>query len=372
MFVQDKICNLIGALERVRGGPIAALSDAEITPSIEQSDSDLICKSPLVSVVMITYNHERFIREAIESIVKQMCDFDYELIIGEDCSSDLTREICFECQERYPQIVRVIWSAKNVGAGLNWRRVTQRARGKYLAICEGDDFWISQTKLQQQVEVLEKDEDVSIVYTDFDICLIDNRTKKNILKSAGILTKWSDYNREDFIHEIAFGDVFFATASIMIRTSLYLDYSSKEFVSQQLLSLGDMGIRVYAAKVGIPKCIPESMVVYRHNDSGITQSAPQSKHKLLVDILYMRLSLLRGYVADADLTRVLQWYLVKWTSIYMHDRFPWGVRVRWFYILRFCLLNGLVTKKTFRQLWVYIIAMPLPDELLSTLRKLKR
>lgn len=109
----------------------------------------------MVSVWMITYNHERFISQAIESVLAQDTGFDYELVIGEDCSTDRTRDIVLEFQRRYPTRIRLLLQQENVGAGANAFDVLQACRGKYIAMLEGDDYWTDPQKLQLQVELME-------------------------------------------------------------------------------------------------------------------------------------------------------------------------------------------------------------------------
>lgn len=121
--------------------------------------------APLVSVLMITFNHEAHISQAIESVSSQQCDFPFELIIGEDCSADRTREICFEYREKYPSKVRVVFSDENVGMHRNFARIWHRARGKYIALCEGDDYWTDPRKLAKQVEYMQKRPDYTMCGT---------------------------------------------------------------------------------------------------------------------------------------------------------------------------------------------------------------
>ncbi len=135
-------------------------------PCNETSDAERLCKHPLVSVFMITFNHECFIRQAIEGVVMQETDFEYELVIGEDCSKDRTREICFECQKQHPDKLRVLWSENNLWAANrgNTKRTLIRCRGKYIAYCEGDDYWTDPKKLQKQVEYMEAHPGCAIVH----------------------------------------------------------------------------------------------------------------------------------------------------------------------------------------------------------------
>lgn len=121
---------------------------------------------PLASAVIITYNQEQYIEQTIECALAQKVDFDYEIIIGEDCSTDRTREICLRYQEKYPDIIRVITSDKNVGLLDNWDRSVKAARGKYIAGCAGDDYWHNPDKLQKQVKFLEENQDYGMVHSD--------------------------------------------------------------------------------------------------------------------------------------------------------------------------------------------------------------
>ena len=123
---------------------------------------------PVVSIQMITYNHAPWIRRAVESVLSQKTDFPFELVIGEDCSTDGTREIVFDYQRRFPDVVRVITSARNVGMHQNAVRTQLACRGAFLAFCEGDDFWHDSTKLQTQVEFLVKGPDYGMAHCNFD------------------------------------------------------------------------------------------------------------------------------------------------------------------------------------------------------------
>ena len=110
---------------------------------------------PLVSVCMTTYNHEKFISQAIESVLCQRTTFGVEVVIGEDCSTDNTLAICRQYEAQYPDRVRVIASEHNIGMHANYRRTIEACRGKYIAMCDGDDWFSYEDKLQIQVEQLE-------------------------------------------------------------------------------------------------------------------------------------------------------------------------------------------------------------------------
>lgn len=133
----------------------------------EAGDATMLPREPLVSVLMIVYRHAEYLREAIDSIVGQRAPFPYELIIGEDASPDESLSIALEYQRKYPHLIRVIHADRNVGMNANSRRVRAAARGKYLAWCEGDDYWCAADKLARQVELIESDPRVGAVHSDW-------------------------------------------------------------------------------------------------------------------------------------------------------------------------------------------------------------
>ncbi len=119
----------------------------------------------LLSVVMTTYNHARYLAEAVESVLMQRTSFGVEIVIGEDRSTDNTRAIAKEYVERYPERIRLITSAENVGMRANYRRTIEATRGRYIALLDGDDYFTNPDKLQMQVELLESREGVGMCYT---------------------------------------------------------------------------------------------------------------------------------------------------------------------------------------------------------------
>jgi len=118
-----------------------------------------------VSVVMITYNHEKYIAQAIESVLMQETSFNFEVVIGEDCSTDRTREIVIEYQKKFPDKIRLLLQDKNLGANANYRQTYSACNGEYIAYLEGDDYWIDRKKLQKQVAFLEKNTEFSMCFT---------------------------------------------------------------------------------------------------------------------------------------------------------------------------------------------------------------
>lgn len=129
---------------------------AEPQPVLASAAPSITPDSPVVSVLMITYNHEKYIAQAVESVLEQKVTFPIELVIGEDCSTDRTRGILLGYHQSYPEKVRLLLPERNLGMHRNFIATLAACRGKYVALLEGDDFWTCPMKLQRQVEFLER------------------------------------------------------------------------------------------------------------------------------------------------------------------------------------------------------------------------
>src|SRR5690606_20841791 len=120
---------------------------------------DLLPKNPMLTICMATFNHEKLIDQALEGILMQKVDFDFEVIIKEDKSTDRTREIVLEYQKKHPDKIRLWLCKENLYSKRLKPKMYLFARGKYTATCEGDDYWTDPLKLQKQIGFLEKNSD---------------------------------------------------------------------------------------------------------------------------------------------------------------------------------------------------------------------
>ncbi len=126
-------------------------------------------KMPLVSINCITYNHEPYIRQCLDGFMMQKTNFAFEVLIHDDASTDNTANIIREYETKYPEIIKPIYQTENQyskGGKISFRFNLPRAQGKYIAMCEGDDYWTDPYKLQKQVDFLEENEEYGMVYTD--------------------------------------------------------------------------------------------------------------------------------------------------------------------------------------------------------------
>jgi glycosyltransferase involved in cell wall biosynthesis len=117
----------------------------------------------MISVLVCTYNQEKYLAQALDSVLMQQCDEPFEILIGDDCSTDSTSQIADDYQSRFPEIIRVIRPEKNKGASQNIVRLVNEAKGEYLSICDGDDYWLCEEILQKQIGIFRTAPSVGMV-----------------------------------------------------------------------------------------------------------------------------------------------------------------------------------------------------------------
>lgn len=208
----------------------------------------------LVSINCITYNHENYIKDAIDSFIMQKVNFKYEILIGEDCSTDNTLEIVKQYQEKYPNIIRVITGEKNVGAIQNLKRLQSESKGKYIAICEGDDYWIDPYKLQKQVEYMENNPECSICFHPEKVMKVDTNNFN------GYIGKHSNKPQKYKLEEIALPG-FIPTASRLQRS--YIMNNPPYWYDNAIA--GDFASAILYGMNGYAYYMPDIMAVYREN-----------------------------------------------------------------------------------------------------------
>lgn len=150
----------------------------------------------MVSVIVLTYNHEKYIRQALDSILMQKVDFKYEILVGDDCSTDETPSILLEYQNKYPDIFCARLRQKNIGATKNLYELLMSAQGKYIAYLEGDDYWFIQNKLQYQVEFLERN--IDYIACTHECCIVDENGKAYSKQYLSWISQKKIYTIRDF------------------------------------------------------------------------------------------------------------------------------------------------------------------------------
>lgn len=221
--------------------------------------------NPLVSINCITYNHEPYIGDAIESFIMQQTDFEFEILIGEDCSTDRTREIIAEYVRLYPKRIKLITSEKNVGGMQNFYRLHQSSKGKYIAVCEGDDYWTDPFKLQKQVNYLENNPECTLCFHNGEVIdLYRNKVGRNVLPWMKSNEKYyENRNRKYSAGELALLG-FIPTASYIYPKQI-LD-NPPEWCLHSVV--GDNIIKLITASHGYAYYMNENMCVYRFGVPG--------------------------------------------------------------------------------------------------------
>jgi Glycosyl transferase family 2 len=219
-----------------------------------------IAAEPMVSVVLRTYEHAPFVAQAIESVLIQEVPFEFELVIGEDRSTDGTRRVVESYAERHPEMVRTVLPAENLGHGAILRRALDATRGRFIAYLDGDDYWTSPVKLRRQVEYLRANEgcvscfhDVSLIY---DAAGLPSGVTTPALAEAG-------FALEDVLTEC-----FVGSPSVMFRRELVDALPSWAFESAWI----DWLIHIRAAERGPLGYIPEPLAAYRVHEGGMFTS----------------------------------------------------------------------------------------------------
>lgn len=123
-------------------------------------------KNPIVTILMPAYNHERYISQAIESVLAQKTNYPYELLIHDNCSTDSTLTIAQNYATKFSDKIKIFTEEENQGLLKSYKRLIEQSKGKYLAILESDDYWLDENKLQIQIDFLESNSDYGIVAGD--------------------------------------------------------------------------------------------------------------------------------------------------------------------------------------------------------------
>lgn len=211
-------------------------------------------KQIMVSVFILTYNQEKFVAQTIESILSQKLNFPFQLVIGEDCSSDNTRAVCEEFVRCHGDKIKLLPSPeKNIGLIANYMRTIKECDGKYIAICDGDDYWTDPFKLQKQVDFLENNLEYSIVHTGL-----------KFLSPNGEFNVFSDSNQLDCKD---FNDLIYANFIFSV-TALFRNIQFKEPLPQWIdqYPYGDWPTYLWTLKEGGKiHYIQDVTAVYRKN-----------------------------------------------------------------------------------------------------------
>ncbi len=240
----------------------------------------MLDKELIVSVKMITYNHQDYIKEAIEGVLMQETDFEFDLIIADDCSPDDTKEIVSDLIINHSKGFRIKYfrHEKNLGMHANGLFGLNECKGKYIALCEGDDYWTDPLKLQKHVDFLEINRKYSLCF--HNAIVMDQNNGDQHLFNKSVKKKYT-------IRDVIIRRWFCPTASVVVRNEIFknsiLTSRNKKIIN------GDMQILFNAALYGPLHGIDEVMSVYRSNVPGSVSDSNKSidlKYKNYLKFLF--------------------------------------------------------------------------------------
>lgn len=209
-----------------------------------------------VSILCLTYNHAKYLRQTLDSFLIQKTNFKFEVLINDDASSDGTVEILKEYKKRYPDIIKPVFQKENqYSKGLRnfmVRFLIPNAKGEYLALCEGDDYWTDVNKLQSQVDFLERNKEYSLCFHPVRV-VYENKEAKNEIFPA---------RKSGFTIEKLLESNFIQTNSVMYRKQKYRDVQTD-------LMPTDWYLHLYHARYGKIGYIDKVMATYRKHEAGL-------------------------------------------------------------------------------------------------------
>ncbi len=215
---------------------------------------------PLVSISCITYNHEKYIKQCLDGFLMQKTNFDFEILIHDDASTDKTADIIREYEKKYPDKFRCIYQTENQYSkgvrGIMARFNFPRAQGKYIALCEGDDYWTDPYKLQKQVDFLENNKEYVLCGTD--VKRINVKTGKEMII------------KEKYFGEVTQTDILqrnrFSTCTVMIKN---MDVSKILFPNFNKFKVGDWPLWNSLLRYGKGMNLPDVTAQYNIHDKGM-------------------------------------------------------------------------------------------------------
>ncbi|MCK9561191.1 MAG: glycosyltransferase [Bacteroidales bacterium] len=227
---------------------------------------------PLVSIFCVSYNHEQFIAQALDGFVMQKTNFDYEIVISDDCSTDNTKSIINEYIQKHPKLFKDVSPRKNLGMQKNWLHTLSECTGKYIALCEGDDYWTDADKLQKQLDFMEQHEDCALTYHPVEII---NNEKLNRTYPYDAPIDVASTSDVIMFHFIPTCSVMFTAKSVEKLPPWLKKARSFDIALEMIVSL--FGKIAY---------ISDLMAVYRQHMGGISKSKVH-QHKGALSQLYI-------------------------------------------------------------------------------------
>lgn len=219
----------------------------------------------LVSICCAVYNHEKYLRQCLDGFIMQKTSFEFEVLVHDDASTDHSADIIREYEEKYPKIIKPIYQEENQyskGIRVSSTYLYPKAKGKYIALCEGDDFWIDDQKLQMQVNALE--ENSTRVFSMHRVSGANGNGIKNGMYFPPNNIASKEYDSDEFMRLlIGKNAIRFQTSSFLVKTEILQQLCEEKPEFYQKAKVGDLVIQMFSALHGKLYYIDKEMSVYR-------------------------------------------------------------------------------------------------------------
>lgn len=223
---------------------------------------------PIVSILLITYNQQDFIAQAIESVLMQKVNFPYEIIIGEDLGPDNTRVICEDYAAKY-DFIHVLPRTRNLGVAGNWCDCALHAQGKYMMMLDGDDYWTDQNKMQMQVAFMESHPECVICHTNNDVLYMNNKVIKP--------SKKHDVPEGMILQEVMAGHEQIVSSTLCLRAEVVRMYIPFDLYIKEDFPCEDWPTIAILSAYGEIRYLPQSTTVYRVGQVSVTNEVNYDK-----------------------------------------------------------------------------------------------
>lgn len=266
-----------------------------------------------VSVIVLTYNLEKSVVRALDSILSQKTNFPFEIILSDDFSTDKTIDIIKKYAKKHPDIIKPIFSTSNTGFDQNYRRALKAAKSEYTAYCDGDDYWCNDNKLQIAVDTLDQNQDCVMFVHDTIIHDIEKKTESNMIP---------DYWKKNIVD-----------SKFSLTESIYTHMSARVHRRMDLPNGIDTFMYQYVLSKGLGYYYDDAMSVYNYHGNGTWSSLSSIQQEHLNHKLYYDLNICLKFKYDDYYTALIavRRYKLKLLKIYktlFGKRFGWYVFIK--------------------------------------------
>lgn len=282
---------------------------------------------PLLSICCVAYNHEKYIVHALDSFLMQKTNFEFEVVVGNDCSTDKTAFVVNEYVAKYPDKIRLVNYERNVGYSANTQRTLKECRGKYIAICDSDDYYTDPLKLQKQVDFLENNPQIGLVYSDFD-----RLEEKSGLITLNIFQNELGFKVNTFTDFLIYA-WFLSPNTWVFRKELLSEINYSQYRVADLLILLDVASKSKIAYIS------DSMSIYRilpQSDSQGLDLRKKMEHRK--GIYKIQMDFAEKLKVDSEIILGIKKFFISSGNIF------WGG----------CLYNDLEIKKLLKEQWTLL------------------